>query len=261
MNLVSPVAVRGPRKLVLCEIFVDAFSVNMLQVKFFYDVISPYAYIAFKSIIRNSPAWAPKLVVDHQPIFLGGVMKRSENKPPGLNPLKAQYMNKDLHYCSKYYNVKLVLPQNMLQLLFNRSTIDAQRILRILKNNFGAEQCIQAANVFFDHIWQSDGTTEVEANLKKFQQLLLDSGILTSKESAAFLEILHSEQKFQDVKNELVEATNEAVDKYKIFGAPSLVVIEDSKAASVDLYFGADRVQIMAANYGLPFELNSKSSL
>ena len=132
----------------------------MHQVKFFYDVISPYSYVAFKSIVRNSPAWNPTLVIDHQPIFLGGVMKRSENKPPGLNPLKAQYMHKDLNHCSKYYNIKLVLPQNMLQLLFNRSTIDAQRILRILKHNIGDEQCIQAANLFFDHIWQSDGTTE-----------------------------------------------------------------------------------------------------
>ena len=101
----------------------------------------------------------------------------------------------------------------------------------------------------------------VEANLKVFQQLLLDSGILTSDESAAFLDILQSEQKFQEVKNELVEATNEAVDKYKIFGAPSMVIVDDSNTAPGDLYFGADRVQMMANNYGVPFEFNSKSSL
>ena len=95
----------------------------------------------------------------------------------------------------------------------------------------------------------------------KFQQILLDSDILTSSESASFLDILQSEEKYQRIKKELVDATNDAVDKYKIFGTPSMVVLEDASSTSGELYFGADRLQIMAGNYELPFDLNSKASL
>ena len=132
----------------------------MYRLKFFYDIISPYSYIAFKCITRSSPSWASKVAIDHQPIYLGGIMKRSDNNPPGLNPLKARYMTADLQHCKKYYDVNLVLPQNMVQLFFNRSTIDALRMLRIVKQSFGGDKCERVANLFFDHIWLSDGTTE-----------------------------------------------------------------------------------------------------
>ena len=40
-------------------------------------------------------------------MYLGGVMKASENQPPGLNIHKAKYMIKDLERTSKLYGFKI----------------------------------------------------------------------------------------------------------------------------------------------------------
>ncbi|KAF2769895.1 putative 2-hydroxychromene-2-carboxylate isomerase [Teratosphaeria nubilosa] len=44
------------------------------------DVVSPFAYFAFH-VIRNSPTFAP-CDITYTPIFLGGVMQATGNRPP-----------------------------------------------------------------------------------------------------------------------------------------------------------------------------------
>ena len=85
----------------------------------------------------------------------------------------------------------------------------------------------------------------------------MTSDILTSKEKEKFWKIVHSSE-FQQVKRELTKATNEAADKYFVFGVPSMVVF-DNTCDSGQLYYGVDRLQVLAANYELPFEFNCKS--
>ena len=71
------------------------------QLEFFFDYVSPYSYVArtaVKDTIRETGA---ELVI--RPMFLGGVMHATGNRPPGTVPAKGKYMNADLErYCRKY---------------------------------------------------------------------------------------------------------------------------------------------------------------
>lgn len=46
----------------------------------------------FVAIVKYSKLWNVELVL--KPVFLGGIMKGSENQPPANNPVKGAYMNK-----------------------------------------------------------------------------------------------------------------------------------------------------------------------
>ncbi|MFZ4686252.1 MAG: DsbA family protein [Hyphomonadaceae bacterium] len=60
------------------------------QVEFFYDFTSPTAYLAWRrlpDILARTGA-----VVSYRPMFLGGVMQPTGNRPPGTLPQKGKWM-------------------------------------------------------------------------------------------------------------------------------------------------------------------------
>lgn len=66
-------------------------------VDFFYDVISPYSYIAFEILSRyNSGQWV-NAALRLRPASLAHIMQASGNKPPMMVAAKAAYMPKDIH--------------------------------------------------------------------------------------------------------------------------------------------------------------------
>ena len=97
------------------------------KVEIFYDVISPYSWLAFEVVasvallyFTNIPQsncyqvlcryrshWNIDLVL--RPCFLGGIMKESGNRPPMMTPSKGLYMNKDLIRNANYYQVPIKL--------------------------------------------------------------------------------------------------------------------------------------------------------
>ena len=98
------------------------------KVEIFYDVVSPYSWLAFEVIsivfiisifrcavnssyyqvlCRYRPHWNMNLVL--RPCFLGGIMKESGNRPPMMVPLKALYMNKDLIRNANFFQVPIKL--------------------------------------------------------------------------------------------------------------------------------------------------------
>eukprot|EP01067_Filipodium_phascolosomae_P000241 Filipodium_phascolosomae@DN1206_c0_g1_i2.p2 len=68
----------------------------MVDIHFYFDVVSPYAFLAFQCVKLNEAIWGDSAQVVLHPVFLGGVMKLSGNRPPGLVPPKARYMMQDL---------------------------------------------------------------------------------------------------------------------------------------------------------------------
>ncbi len=54
-----------------------------LKIELFYDCLSPYSWLAFEVLHRYKKIWNFELEL--KPIFLGAVMKGSNNTPPGLN--------------------------------------------------------------------------------------------------------------------------------------------------------------------------------
>ncbi|MEM7212418.1 MAG: DsbA family protein, partial [Pseudomonadota bacterium] len=58
------------------------------SVEFFFDVISPAAYVAWHVIPKIADAANAELV--YRPFFLGGVMQSAGNQPPGTVPNKGK---------------------------------------------------------------------------------------------------------------------------------------------------------------------------
>jgi glutathione S-transferase kappa 1 len=51
----------------------------MTTIRFFYDIVSPYSYLAFEVLHRYQSLWNLNIVLE--PIFLAGIMQGSGNAP------------------------------------------------------------------------------------------------------------------------------------------------------------------------------------
>lgn len=72
------------------------------QVEFFYDFTSPTAYLAWRrlpGVLERTGA-----SVRYRPMFLGGVMQATGNRPPGTLPQKAKWMAEDLQRWARKYD-------------------------------------------------------------------------------------------------------------------------------------------------------------
>ncbi|KAH8927751.1 thioredoxin-like protein [Atractiella rhizophila] len=60
------------------------------KIKFYFDPVSPWAYLALTVLRRYVKPW--DLKVEYCPVFLGGVMLAAKNDPPIANKNKGAYM-------------------------------------------------------------------------------------------------------------------------------------------------------------------------
>ena len=56
------------------------------SIDFYFDVVSPYAYIAHKKIEKISKS--KKILFNYKPILLGGLHNLAEISPPAFNKFK-----------------------------------------------------------------------------------------------------------------------------------------------------------------------------
>ncbi|GBN30093.1 Glutathione S-transferase kappa 1 [Araneus ventricosus] len=97
-------------------------------VEFFYDIISPYSYLAFEVLQRYKNVW--RIDLRMKPMLLAGVMKSSGNAPPAVVPNKGIYMAQDLRRLQAYFQVPLDLPDNLMDIIMKKgSSLNAQRFL------------------------------------------------------------------------------------------------------------------------------------
>jgi len=90
------------------------------RVEFFFDVVSPYSYVAAVQVSRSPLLKA----AEWRPFLLGGVMKASGNQPPMTVPAKAQYMARDLSRLFAYYGMRFRFPS-----VFPANSLTAMRAL------------------------------------------------------------------------------------------------------------------------------------
>jgi 2-hydroxychromene-2-carboxylate isomerase len=69
------------------------------QLEFFFDYVSPTAYLAHSLAPRVAERTGAELV--YRPFFLGGVMQATGNRPPGTVASKGAYMQNDLRRCAR----------------------------------------------------------------------------------------------------------------------------------------------------------------
>ena len=71
-------------------------------IDFYFDVISPYSYIAHKKIQKIKES--QKVIFNYKPILLGGLHKLAEINAPAFNKYKMKNMQNDCDLISKKNN-------------------------------------------------------------------------------------------------------------------------------------------------------------
>lgn len=178
----------------------------MASVEFFYDIGSPYSYMAATQIEAIAADCGAQVV--WRPILLGGVFKAVGNAPPATLPARGMYMFKDLQRWSAYYGVPWTLPAT-----FPTNSLLAMRALTALP-----KEALPAASLALFSAYWVDGRDV--ASPEVVADVLGVEAVARAQE--------------QSVKDALKAATDEAVAR-GAFGVPTFFV-------GGEMFFGNDRL-------------------
>lgn len=186
-------------------------------VDFFFDLTSPYSYLAATQL----PGLAARTgaTVRWRPMVLAAVFQGTGNRMPAETPAKAQYMLKDLARYAADYGVPFVLNHK-----WPLNTISTMRLVLVGERHGKAEQVAMAA---FRRMWADDLDITTPDQLAA---IAADAG-LPDGAVAAITD--------QAIKDALRANTDEALAR-GVFGAPALLVGDA-------LFWGNDRLQFVEA--------------
>ena len=183
------------------------------HIDFYFDIISPYSYIAHKKIQKIIEH--KKVIFNYKPILLGGLHNLAGINAPAFNKYKMKNMQSDCELISKKNNISfkwnLKFPINSLSIMRGYLSVEDGQ-----KEDY--------LNIFFDAYWRDnlDLSSEKEF-LKLLESLKIDSKIFFDKITQ------------QSIKDTLKKFTNDAFEK-EVFGAPTFIV--DNK-----IFWGQDRLE------------------
>ena len=180
------------------------------HIDFYFDIISPYAYIAYKKILKRK-----NIILNYKPIFLGGLHNLAGIEAPAFNKYKMNNMKND---CD------LVALKNNIEFKWNsKFPINSLNLMRgyICVNEDKREQYL---NCFFDAYWKDNQDL---SNSKNIDNLLNNLKIDSNR--------FYKSIKEQTIKDKLIKLTTEAFQK-KVFGAPTFIV-------NNKIFWGQDRLE------------------
>jgi len=188
----------------------------MKKIDFYFDISSPYSYLAHEQIKRFEKE--NKIKVNYMPILLGGIHQLANITAPGLNPSRAKHMIKDLKICADWFKVKFQFNR-----YFPLKTVNIMRgALVAEKEGF--------LNNYVDQFYKAAWVDSLNLNDGKILERFIKNMDINPKR---FIEKL-SDQK---IKDDLKTKTSNAFKK-GVFGAPTFIV--GSK-----MFFGQDRLEFV----------------
>ena len=180
------------------------------HVDFYFDIISPYAFIAYKNIINIK-----NIKFNFKPILLGGLHNLVGITAPALNKFKLKNMKNDCELISKKNKINFIwnsnFPINSLYIMRGYLFVEENK-----KNKY--------LETFFNAYWQDDIDLNIEDNIIQ----LLNNLSIDHKQ---FFKSIGE----QEIKDELKNLTHEAFER-EIFGAPTFVV-------NNKIFWGQDRLE------------------
>ena len=180
------------------------------HIDFYFDIISPYSYIAYKKILKIN-----NVNFKFKPILLGGLHNLAGITAPAFNKYKMKNMQNDCELVSK---------KNSISFKWNsKFPINSLSIMRgyLSVNDNKKEDYL---NSFFEAYWKEDQDLSNEDTVKQLlKKLKID-------ENDFFNSISN-----QDIKHKLKQLTQEAFEK-EVFGAPTFIV-------NNKIFWGQDRLE------------------
>ena len=181
------------------------------NVDFYFDIISPYAYLAYKQITSIDKK---KIQFNYKPILLGGLHKLAGITAPAFNEFKMKNMKNDCNLIASKKNIK-----------FNWNDKFPINSLKIMRGYLAVKEEIKHIylETFFNAYWKNNIDLE---NIDNIKNLLNIIGIDSNK----FFKDLEQ----PEIKEKLKEVSNLAFQK-EVFGAPTFIV-------NNKLFWGQDRL-------------------
>ena len=182
-------------------------------IDFYFDIISPYSYIAHKKIQKINKN--QKVIFNYKPILLGGLHNLAGINAPAFNKYKIKNMQSDCELVSKKNDISFKW-----NLKFPINSLSIMRGYISVKDN----QKDEYLDKFFNAYWRDNVDLSSEKEFSKLLKILeIDN------------EFFFDKIKQQSAKDKLKELTNEAFNK-EVFGAPTFIV--NSK-----IFWGQDRLE------------------
>jgi 2-hydroxychromene-2-carboxylate isomerase len=195
-----------------------------MRVEFYYDLVSPYSYLAYGQLGRICEENGAALVL--RPMLLGAVHKEAGIKAPIETKLKARYQARDIRRWAEYYGVPLKFPDP-----FPFRTLKTMRAAMFLRDRGGLEAFTDAAFALY---WEEGGApkgleeADEEASISSVARRI-------GTDPKELLEGAASAGAKQDLK----AATSEAVER-GVFAAPIFFVGDE-------MFWGNDRLHFVEA--------------
>jgi 2-hydroxychromene-2-carboxylate isomerase len=183
------------------------------HIDFYFDIISPYSYIAHKKIQKIKEQ--QKIIFNYKPILLGGLHNLAGISAPAFNKYKMKNMQSDCELVSKKNNISfkwnLKFPINSLSIMRGYLSVEDSQ-----KEDY--------LNIFFNAYWRDNLDLSSDKEFSKLiENLKIDSKIFFDKITQ------------QSIKDTLKQLTNDAFEK-EVFGAPTFIV-------NNKIFWGQDRLE------------------
>jgi 2-hydroxychromene-2-carboxylate isomerase len=183
------------------------------QVEFFFDVVSPTAYLAHKRLPAIVQRTGAELV--HRPMFLGGIMQGSGNRPPGMVAAKGKWMSADMQRFAKKFDAPFAYSPYF--------PVNSLPVMRGLTAWLGSPEFPALLDAMFNASWRD------QVNLGDKAEIARVAG-LAGIDGASFVAAAEDPAN----KEKLKATTDEALAR-GVFGAPTFFVGDE-------MHFGQDRL-------------------
>ena len=180
------------------------------HIDFYFDIISPYAYIAHKKILKHK-----NIILNYKPIYLGGLHKLAGIDSPAFNKYKLKNNINDCNLVSEKNNIEFKWNSNF--------PINSLNIMRgyLCVNEDKQNEYL---NIFFDAYWKDNKDLSEPKNINKLLNILkIDN------------EKFYNAIKEQNIKNKLIKLTTDAFEK-EVFGTPTFII-------NNKIFWGQDRIE------------------
>jgi len=183
------------------------------SIDFYFDIISPYSYIAHKKIEKI--IIEKNILFNYKPILLGGLHKLVQITPPAFNEFKMKNMKNDCELVSNKNHIPFKwnekFPINSISIMRGYLFINAEKRKDYLDKIFNA-------------YWRDNVDLSIQENFINILNTL-------EIDQSSFLDGISN----QKIKDELKVLTSEAFNK-EIFGAPTFIYNDK-------IFWGQDRLE------------------
>nr|XP_027196685.1 glutathione S-transferase kappa 1-like [Dermatophagoides pteronyssinus] len=207
----------------------------MTIVELFYDIISPFSRFQYELLMRQLVGHHWKTMqLKMTPVMIREVFASAENMPPGMNPSKAIYLNRDLKRLSDFHQIPFSLPKDFMQIAIEFKTDPALQFLSAIQPHIDEASYNRLVGIFFQNFFTKN-PAEIW-NPDVMRQLTADVGISSESIDKSLNTMTNDENRKKLEKN------LETVKNLGGFGLPITLIHLPDKPQWV---FGSDRMHII----------------